>query len=202
MTDKVEVLDAIMGSGKTSRLIEWMDDHPAERYLYVAPYLEEVEQRVGASLKWVELHNPEYSYGNNKSDNLLSLLREGKSVGFTHALFRLMTPEHTKVIKDMGYILIIDEELTMIEHYNGIRNGDIKLLNERGVIDVDYSNFGVVRWLDDTYHDGQFEELKNLCNLEMVYASKNNIDFLTVHVPISLITCCKRVFGNAIIILF
>ena len=98
MAKCVEVLDAIMGSGKTNKLIEWMDSHPDEKYLYIAPYLEEVEERVTMSLKWVNLHNPEHGHGKNKSDSLLELLREGKSVGSTHSFFKLMTEEHTQEI--------------------------------------------------------------------------------------------------------
>ena len=193
MTKCVEVLDAIMGSGKTNKLIEWMDSHPDEKYLYIAPYLEEVEERVTMSLKWVNLHNPEHGHGKNKSDSLLELLREGKSVGFTHSLFKLMTEEHTQEIERQGYILIIDEELSMIEHYNGVKPGDIHLLCEKGVIKVDYNNFGQVSWEDVNYRDGAFTELRNLCKLDMVYANRNNIDFLTTHLPIKLITSCKRV---------
>lgn len=43
LNNKVEVLDAIMGSGKTLGIIRWMLDNPNNRYLYVSPMLSEVE---------------------------------------------------------------------------------------------------------------------------------------------------------------
>ena len=43
INNTVEVLDAIMGSGKTLGIINWMLDNPNNRYLYVSPMLSEVE---------------------------------------------------------------------------------------------------------------------------------------------------------------
>ena len=40
----IEVLDSIMGSGKSTGIIKWIDDNPNQRYIYVSPLLSEVEQ--------------------------------------------------------------------------------------------------------------------------------------------------------------
>lgn len=44
MTNKVEVLDAIMGSGKTQVVIKWMIENPSNKYLDISPMLTEVEE--------------------------------------------------------------------------------------------------------------------------------------------------------------
>lgn len=39
---KIEILDAMMGSGKTTALIRWINKHPEKRYIYISPLLSEV----------------------------------------------------------------------------------------------------------------------------------------------------------------
>ena len=43
MSKKIEVLDALMGTGKTTAIINWMVANPHNKYLYVSPMLAEVE---------------------------------------------------------------------------------------------------------------------------------------------------------------
>ena len=38
MAEFIEIVDSIMGSSKTNRLLEWIDNNPDERYLYVSIY--------------------------------------------------------------------------------------------------------------------------------------------------------------------
>ena len=42
MKTKIELLDSIMGSGKTQGVIQWMLNNPQNKYLYVSPILTEV----------------------------------------------------------------------------------------------------------------------------------------------------------------
>ena len=44
----IKVVDSIMGSGKTTCLINMMNEHPEQRYLYVTPYLAEVDRITSA----------------------------------------------------------------------------------------------------------------------------------------------------------
>ena len=37
----VKVCDAIMGTGKSSAAITYMNDHPEKKFIYITPYLEE-----------------------------------------------------------------------------------------------------------------------------------------------------------------
>lgn len=46
MTKVVEVLDALMGSGKTHAIIGYMSKHQDKPWLYISPILEEVDSRV------------------------------------------------------------------------------------------------------------------------------------------------------------
>ena len=40
----VKICDAIMGSGKSSAAIKYMNDHPDEKFIYITPYLGEAER--------------------------------------------------------------------------------------------------------------------------------------------------------------
>ena len=42
----IYVVDAIMGTGKTSAAINYMNTHPDRRYMFVTPYLEEAKRVV------------------------------------------------------------------------------------------------------------------------------------------------------------
>ena len=37
----IKVCDAIMGSGKSSAAIAYMNEHPQQKFIYITPYLEE-----------------------------------------------------------------------------------------------------------------------------------------------------------------
>jgi len=40
----IQIIDSIMGSGKTTWAIRFMNEHPQNRYIYITPYLQEAER--------------------------------------------------------------------------------------------------------------------------------------------------------------
>lgn len=46
----VHIVDSIMGSNKTNRIIEWMDSNPENNYIYVSPLLTEVESGISSTI--------------------------------------------------------------------------------------------------------------------------------------------------------
>lgn len=40
----IQVCDAIMGTGKSSAAITYMNEHKEEKFIYITPYLEEAER--------------------------------------------------------------------------------------------------------------------------------------------------------------
>lgn len=109
---QVEVLDALCGTGKTHAIIKWMHDNPTQRYLYVSPLLTEIEERIVPECEDLGFTYPTTEDGKTKAEHLLELLREGHNIAFTHNLYTRLTPTHIDVIRDMGYVLIIDEEVS------------------------------------------------------------------------------------------
>ncbi len=191
---KIEVLDAVMGSGKTTGIIKWMTDNPQNKYLYVSPMLSEVEERIPSACESLEFTYPNTEEHKTKSIHLLELLKEGKNVSFSHSLFSDMTKEHLYWIKRHCYTLIVDEELNFIEAYKGgYGKDDIVSLEKSGHIFVDVDNLGKVSWTwDNMEGETVYSRLKRLCDLDMLYCAKRDRDMMVIHLPLELVSCTKR----------
>lgn len=194
MATKIEVLDAIMGSGKTRGIIDWMLSNPNNKYLYISPMLKEVEERIPEACEALEFAFPTTDQHKTKSEHLLELLRDGCNISFTHSLFSELSKKHLDEIAKHNYIMIIDEEVSLIEPYQGrYKKGDIISLEEAGHIRVDEDNLGKVEWLwKEMSEDTQYSGLQRLCSIEMLYCSKRNREMMVTQLPMSLVESAKR----------
>lgn len=195
MTTKLEILDGMCGTGKTTGIFKWILNNQDQKFIYVTPFLDEVERAKNSlgSINFITPHN----LLKTKSDNLLELLKQGNNITFTHTLFKNMTKEHLYHIQEQNYILIIDEECDLIEPFSdGYTNADIEFLVDNGHVTIDEKSLGQLKWNSDSnkkYSEFKYSKLRNLCNLEMLYASKSKKKSFTVHLPIGLIASAKRV---------
>jgi len=151
MVKKIEVLDSIMGSGKTQGIVKWMKNNPSNKYLYVSPLLDEVEQRIPLSCGVLDFVHPTTEEYPTKGEHLLELLKQGCNIAFTHSLFESLSKQHLQYIEQHKYVLIIDEEIDFIEPYQGndYSSEDIITLEKSGHIKVDEDNLGRVLWTWD-----------------------------------------------------
>jgi len=192
---QIELLDSIMGSGKSTAIINWMIKNPQYKYLYVSPMLSEVEERIPQACASLEFVYPDTDDNHKtKSENLLTLLKEGCNVSFSHKLFTDMTIEHLQLIRENEYVLIIDEEIDMIEAYTGRYNkGDILSLENKGHIRVNTEDFGRVEWLwDDMEKHTAYSHMRNLCEMGMLFCTKRDREILVTQLPIDLIQAAQR----------
>ena len=194
MTTKIEVLDAIMGSGKTQGIIKWMLSNPNNKYLYISPMLKEVEERIPEACESLEFTFPTTEDHRTKSQHLLELLTDGCNISFTHSLFSELSQDHLDQIEKQEYVMVIDEEVSLIEPYQGkYKKGDIVSLEEAGHIRVDEDNLGKVEWLWDSMSDGtQYSGLKRLCSIDMLYCSKRSRDMMVTQLPMALVRSAQR----------
>ena len=110
---KFYVIDSVMGSGKTSSAINYINSMPSDdHFIYVAPYLSEVD-RIYNSCSSKDVQKPFYREG-RKLNGLYDLLAEGKNVVTTHQLFSRLGDHGIELIKSFGYICFIDETLDCI----------------------------------------------------------------------------------------
>lgn len=133
--NKVVVVDALCGQGKTESVIEMMQKDVEGKFLYVTPYLSECHRvagtlydtedidkkpllnetgeyiyEAGAKLGAFKFKHPDDSFG-RKGKSLCSLLSEGENVVSTHALFTELSSNAIEAAKD--YTLIIDESVNV-----------------------------------------------------------------------------------------
>lgn len=158
-----------MGSGKTSWSIQHINRNPFENFLYITPFLDEVNRIISNSNR--DFKQP-INRGNGKLDSINELLACQSDIASTHELFKHLDEESRENIKEGHYILILDEVLNVIEPYDNIRNDDMKLLKESGCVTVDDDGF--VIWNKDKMdYDTKYNEIKILAdNGSLIYINQ------------------------------
>lgn len=191
---EIEVLDAIMGSGKTTAVLDWLNDNPSGKYIYVAPSLSEAEDRVPSYCERLEFIAPNIKDHDNKSEHLLDLLRSGANISCTQHLFSNMRNTHFEEVNKQGYTVFVDETIDLIQSYNGdLTPEDLSFLHRVGAISADYENFGKVNWLQEGDADFKYSKLRNKCRGGQIFATKRSENMLISHLPLELVTSAKRV---------
>ena len=134
----IRVCDAIMGTGKSSAAITYMNEHPNERFIYITPFLREANRiaRECAALRFVEPgsgdEDGEESKGGKVKHTAL-LIKQNRNIATTHQSFKRYTPEMLDDIRTRGYTLLIDENMDTLEEYS-IHPCDMRLLLESGYL--------------------------------------------------------------------
>ena len=143
----IKVCDAIMGSGKSSAAITYINEHKDLKFIYITPYLNEAERIVNAcsELEFVQPSNKYAEFGHQKYQHTLSLINEGKNIATTHAMFLRYSETMIEAIKKNGYTLIIDESVNVIQDMD-VPEVFISLLKDAGWItqtDTDIYNLSL-----------------------------------------------------------
>ena len=155
--NKVVVVDALCGQGKTESVIDMMQKDTEGKFLYVTPYLDECHRvagtiydpldkdkrpltdidgnyiyKEGVRLQSFGFKHPDDSFG-KKGKSLCSLLGEGENVVSTHALFTELGGNAIEAARD--YTLIIDESVNVYSQDN--RHKTIMDAKEKKIIYLD-----------------------------------------------------------------
>lgn len=167
---KIKIVDSICGSGKTSAIINMINEDDSDmRYIYITPFLSEVK-RVKTTCKSKKFCEPEFNSKGNKSNNFNNLILKGKNIVSTHALFQKATQKTLSLIKSNNYTLILDEVFNVVEQLN-ISKDDINILFEQQLVKEDN---GYIIWQDDSYN-GEFNYIKYLAQNKSLIIWKNTI---------------------------
>lgn len=188
--NKVTVIDAMMGKGKTSYAIQMMDEADAgKKFIYITPFLDEVE-RVLTSVKNRRFVQPEASKGKRKKDNLKSLIAEGKDIVSTHALFKKIDEPMIELLRASGYTLILDEVMNVLEQ-EPISASDLKMLLETEKLTVKDES-GFCQWNDEDYIEGKFLGIRRLAETNNLLLHNNTALYWTM--PVSAFTAFEQVY--------
>ena len=160
MNTNVYVVDEIMGAGKSTAAINYINGSEDERFIVITPYLDEVE-RYKRSCAKKNFKEPIQNNG-RKMNDIKELIRAGENIVCTHALFQRFDDEVISLCRILGYTLIMDEVAEVVQEYE-ITKDDIDNLLENY---CEIGTNGLVNWREDRQdYRGKFEEVKNLCNL-------------------------------------
>ncbi|MFF2290469.1 hypothetical protein [Peribacillus butanolivorans] len=157
----INIVDSIMGSGKTSWAIQYMNEAPTyQKFIYITPFKTEVE-RVLTSVNRDFKQPDGDSAGETKLEDIKRLIADGENIVSTHSLFKRVDSEVIDLLDMENYILILDEVMDVIEQVK-ISKDDLKMLIQNKVIEVDKK--GIVSWEQVDYQQGCFEKIRNLAN--------------------------------------
>lgn len=189
----VIIIDSIMGSGKTSWAIQYMNNSSKDKnFLYITPFLTEI-QRIKDSVTQRTFSSPEPK-GNQKGgklDNLKQLILQKKDIAATHALFQKADDELIELIKAGNYTLILDEVMNVLEQCE-LNKDDFKWLCDSGMVLVDEET-GLIQWNNEgEYQETRYKDIKTLAESNNLYYFENTILFWTF--PISVFKAFKEVY--------
>ena len=184
MTKQITIIDSLMGSGKTSWIIDQMNQAQgrvtmtSNRFLYITPILDEVD-RIVQDCDGLDFRQPEKREHGSKYFNLKKLIDEGANIASTHALFKYMEGDLANQIKEKQYTLVIDEVLDCASFLDDrdLSTADRKLLFENDLVFIDDQRR--VKWNYDNpsvsaYNGGQFTKIKNLCDNNNLISLNNS----------------------------
>ena len=183
----IKIIDSIMGSGKTTWAISYMNAHPEERFLYVTPYLAEAE-RIQTACLTLDFMLPSEEI--SKSASLSMLLKDGRNIAISHELFSRMQmpPFIQQTIADYSYTLILDEVLEVLMPIS-VSKQDTKMIFDTEKIAVDEE--GQVTWLDRDYK-GEFVHLKRRADSHTLQWYKESIFLWSF--PVKILKAFSNVF--------
>lgn len=191
----IKVCDAIMGTGKSSAAIRYINENPQNRYIYITPYLDEAARiKKGCpNANFVEPSDKIKEFGFRKHAHTMALIEEGRNIATTHQSFKRYTDETLEYIRQRDYVLIIDENVDVLEVFD-FHEDDLKIAVDAGRIIELESEFVLS---DDDSYKGKalaemFELLKSRRLLKLTDEKDKRAFYWTL--PAELITSFKEVF--------
>lgn len=191
MNNNIKIIDALMGSGKSTWAISYINRNQSESFLCVLPTLAECERYKNSAD--IRIFDPE-CWG-TKWNSLKYLINENRSIVTTHALISKMDLDMLEILKSKDYILIIDECLDVLSPYK-ISKEDTKIIFNEGLVSLDESGFLV--WNEDRkQYRGTFEDIKRLCSFRtlMGYRKHNSDELAKIlmwNFPVDFFRCFEE----------
>lgn len=184
---KFLVCDALCGSGKTVACINKMNKEVNRKFLFITPYLDEVE-RIERACTEREFISPERRYPCNKSEDIKRLIAEGRNVASTHSLFSKFTPEIKRLLREQNYTLILDEVIELFSSID-VTKTDMGLLKSGEIFAT--NSEGDFIWTGKDYEDGRLADIVQIANTHSIV--KYSDTFYFWQIPIDIFTCFDEV---------
>lgn len=183
---KVNIVDAPCGTGKTTAMINYINDNPDKRFMVITPYLSEITRFIKTCPN-LRFKQP-VEHG-RKLDSLKKLITAGRNICSTHALFRYFDKETIELIDAIGYELILDEVNDVVEQY-ALDSKDLETMLEK-YAEYDTST-GKIIWTDLEYEGNKYKKERNLSETGTLYYFKGCV--LVWVFPVDVFSVYKNVF--------
>lgn len=188
---KVKVCDALCGRGKTSSCINMMNSRTDTKFIFVTQFLSEVE-RIKSACASRRFISPEddRKVGLTKLADIHDLIESGTNIATTHSLFTSYTDKTLELIREQGYVLVLDEVVDVLKVAE-MTPGDVDILRNGSVLEE--ADDGYIKWSDHyKMYDGRFRE-------EMMMARSRNFlvseeDYFFWIIPPELFTSFSEVY--------
>jgi len=218
---KIELIDYMMGTGKSSyildKVVDWSNEGLYEQFIYISPLLSEVggkrkekgkgflRGRVQEKADCMDFRYP-LNISSSKLDSFRDLLLKGSNISATHNVFTNLTPLDVDLIKERKNVLIIDEEVQALDTYTDLGVKHLQVLINGGQVYKDETNR--LCWnhrlfpqtedflnnpSEDTYskNDLQLSKFINLCDGGYLHSVNDKI--MIWEYPISVLEAFDKV---------
>ena len=160
---KCYIVDAICGAGKTTAVINMINESDEEqKYLYITPFLDEVK-RIKESCPQKHFKTPKFENGGTKLDSIKKLLAKGENIVSTHALFQKFDNAVMEIIRLNNYTLVMDEVAQVVDDFPITQYDYDNLTNT--YVDIEEDTKQLVWRKEYEDYKGEFDNYKRLCEL-------------------------------------
>lgn len=194
----VKIVDALCGAGKSTKMFSKIrkmnEESPDQKFIYVTPYLKELEERVPVEMPKLQFKNPK-NMGSGKRVAVEHLIERGDNVACTHVLFSSFTKDIVDMMIEKQYILVIDEALSCMGLLNDyLVSSDCRDLMEAEMVRVLPHDRNRLEWNDDKYagHDGRYKFVRDQCLLGTLYSFRDQ--WIMFELPPTLLKNLKEVW--------
>lgn len=169
----IKIVDDIMGSGKSTWAINFINRNPDKKFLCVVPLLDECDRYKEKTN--IDIIDPK-SWG-TKWKHFKHLVEHNQNIVTTHSLIQKMDLDMLELLKSKEYILMIDECLDVLNTYK-ISKDDLKIIFNEKLVFLDEDGFLI--WNEEKKpYKGVYGDIKRLCNFKSLMGfKKDNSDEL------------------------
>lgn len=148
-----------MGSNKTNWAIQYMNDNPHKKFMYITPYNKELSDRVIPQCPNLKFR---FAREGQKFADFKDSLIKGHNIVATHECFKRADTEVEALLETSGYTLILDEVFDVVVDIKLAKSDVDLILNSLATIEENY-----LVWTDETY-EGEFSNIKQMAKLRKI----------------------------------
>jgi hypothetical protein len=173
-----------------------MNERTDVKFIFVTQFLTEVE-RIKTKCAGRDFVSPDSDLdsGKTKLSDVRHLLREGRNIATTHALFVSCTDDIKQSLRDQKYVLILDETVDIMR-MSGLKPCDMNMLIQNEIVSEDAN--GQIVWRYDDYEKDDYDGGGKFSKEVLLTKSKNLLkyddDYFFWSIPPELFSCFHEVY--------